>query len=48
MTLEQIKKEIYYYTGTKPTNEEAEEIEAMKEDNPSATLCEIIADYYSC
>ena len=50
MTIEQIKKEIYYYTGQKATTEEAEEILDFIEDNrndgSTASIGEIISDYY--
>ena len=46
MTIEQMKKEIWYYSGKKATNQEAEEIIGFMEDNPSAPLDEIIRDYY--
>lgn len=48
MTIEQIKKEIYYYVGKRATNEEAEEILGFIEDTPDASLDEIISEYYSC
>ena len=48
MTIEQIKKEVWYYCGKEATDEEAEEILGFVEDNPNASLDEIISDYYSC
>lgn len=48
MTIEQIKKEVYYYLGRKATDEEAEEILAYAEDCPGTSLDEIISDYYDC
>ena len=48
MNIEQLKGEIYYYTGRKVSTEEAEEVLAFADDNPEASLDEIIADYYSC
>jgi hypothetical protein len=48
MSIEQIKKEIWYYAGRKATTEEAEEILGFIEDNPEASLDEIISEYYSC
>lgn len=47
MTVEQMKKEIWFYAGKKATNQEAEEIIGFMEDNPSASLDEIIQDYYT-
>lgn len=47
MTIEQMKKEIWFYAGKKATNQEAEEIIGFMEDNPSASLDEIIQDYYA-
>ena len=48
MTIQQIKKEVYYYTGREATEEEAEEILDFKNQNPHASLGDIIADYYEC
>lgn len=48
MTIEQMKKEIWYFTGKKATDEEADEIIGFAEDNPESSLAEIISDYYSC
>ena len=48
MTIEQLKKEIWYYGGFRATNEEAEEILGFLEDHPEASLDEIISDYYNC
>ena len=48
MTIEQIKREAYYYRGKTPADAEAEEILAFAEDCPGASLDEIISDYYSC
>lgn len=47
MSIEQMKKEIWYYTGKKATKQEAEEILGFVEDNPSASLDEIIQEYYA-
>lgn len=47
MSLKEIKSEIEYYTGKKPTTQEAQEI-AMFYNNGSASLDEIISDYYGC
>lgn len=48
MTIKQIKDEVLYYLRRKATDEEAEEILGYIEDNPNASLDEIIADYYGC
>lgn len=48
MTTEQIKDEVLYYLRRRATDEEAEEILGYVEDNPGASLDEIIADYYGC
>lgn len=48
MSIEQIKQEVYYYRGKLPTVDEAEEILDFAEMNPTASLDEIISDYYSC
>ena len=48
MTIQQIKKEVYYYTGREATEKEAAEILDFKNQNPHASLEEIIADYYEC
>ena len=48
MTIEQIKKEIWYYAGKKATDREADEIIGFAEDNPDISLDEIISDYYNC
>jgi hypothetical protein len=48
MSIEQIKKEVWYYRGKLPTVQEAEEIFDFAEANPSASLSEIVADYYNC
>ena len=48
MTIEQIKKEVWYYRGKMPTVTEAEEIYDFAEANPAASLSEIVADYYGC
>ena len=47
MTIEQMKKEIWYYAGKKATDEEADEILGFSEDNPEVSLDEIIQDYYA-
>ena len=44
--IEKIKKEVYYYTGREATDEELEEIIDFKNENPHASLSEIIKDYY--
>ena len=46
MTVNQIKKEVYYYTGHEATDDEALEILDFKTENPNASLDEIIKDYY--
>ena len=46
MTIAEMKKEIWYYSGKKATDEEAEEILGFIENNPSASLDEIIQEYY--
>ena len=46
--LETLRKEIYYYTGKKPSDEEVEEIKDFYEQSPNSDLSEIISDYYSC
>ncbi len=48
MSIEQVKREVWYYRGKMPTVEEAEEIMDFVEANPSASLDEIISDYYGC
>ena len=48
MSIETIKREVYYYLGRRPTVQEAEEIMDFAESNPSASLSEIVADYYGC
>ncbi len=48
MSIEQIKKDIWYYAGFTATNEEAEEILGFIEDNPEASIDEVISDYYYC
>ena len=47
MSIEKMKREIWYYSGKKATDEEAEEIIGFAEDNPNASLDEIIQDYYA-
>jgi hypothetical protein len=47
MTIEQIQKEVYYYTGRYCSDEEAYEILAFAE-GAKASLDEIISDYYNC
>lgn len=44
--IEQIKKEVYYYTGRHITDDEALEILDFQKENPEASLDEIINDYY--
>jgi hypothetical protein len=46
MTIAQLKREIWYYIGKKATDEEAEEILGFIEDNPEASIDEIISDYF--
>lgn len=48
MTIEEIKKNIYYYAGIEASDEEAEEILYYCESNPRADLSAIISDYYCC
>lgn len=48
MSIETLRKEIYYYTGKKPSTEEVEEIMDFVEQNPESDLSEIISDYYGC
>lgn len=49
MSIETLRKEIYYYTGKKPSDEEVEEIKDFYEQSPHSDLSEIISDYYySC
>lgn len=48
MSIETLRKEIYYYTGKKPSDDEVEEIKYFVEQNPDSDLSEIISDYYSC
>lgn len=47
MTVEQMQKEVWYYLGLRATKEEAEELLGFVEDNPKASLSEIISDYYN-
>ena len=46
MSIETMKREIWYYAGKKATDEEADEIIGFMEDNPDVSLDEIITDYY--
>jgi hypothetical protein len=48
MSIEMIKKEVYYYRGKLPTEQEAEEILDFVHDCPGASIGEIISDYYNC
>lgn len=48
MSIEMIKKEVYYCIGRRPTVQEAEELMDFVELNPCADLSEIISDYYGC
>lgn len=48
MTVEEMKRHIYYYSDIEPTDEEAEEILDIYESNPKADLSAIVADYYGC
>lgn len=47
MSVEFIKKEVYYYKGFKPTDDEAEEILFFYNQSRS-DLSEIVSDYYGC
>jgi hypothetical protein len=47
MSIEQLKKEVYYYTGKQCSDEEAEEIMGYAEDYPHVSLDEIISDYFN-
>ena len=46
MNIEFIRKEIYYYTGKEPTNEEVEEIKYFYDQSQDSNLSEIISDYH--
>jgi hypothetical protein len=46
VTIEQVKKEIWYYVGKRASTLEAEEILGFVEDNPETSIGEIISDYY--
>ena len=48
MTVKQIKDEVLYSLRRRATDKEVEEILEFVEDNPEASLDEIILDYYSC
>ena len=48
MSIETIKKEAYYYLGKHITDDEAAEVADFVSQNPGASLCEILADYFSC
>jgi hypothetical protein len=48
MTIKEIKDEVLYYLRRRATDKEAEEILGFVEDNPEASLDEIISDYYGC
>lgn len=49
MSIEEIKKEIKYYTGKKSVSDvEAEEILYFYESNGCKELDAVINDYYSC
>lgn len=48
MSIEMIKKEVYYYCGRSISDDEAEEILAFAKDCPGAALNEIVEDYYNC
>lgn len=48
MTIKEIKEEVRYYLRRHATDEEAEEILGFVEDNPEASLDEIISEYYGC
>lgn len=42
MTIQEIKKEVYYYSGKKINNDEAQEILDFIEDYPDRDMGEII------
>lgn len=48
MTIKEIKEEVKYYLRRRATDEEAEEILGFIEDNPEASLDEIVSEYYGC
>lgn len=48
MSIEEIKREIYYYSDIEPTDEEAWEIYDIMQEKPYADLSAIVADYYGC
>jgi hypothetical protein len=48
MSIKQIKEEVLYYLRRRATDEEAEEILDFVKENPSASLGEIISEYYGC
>ena len=48
MSLKEIKSEIEYYTGKKPTAQEVQEIAIYYNNSCGASLDEIISDYYGC
>lgn len=48
MSIKEIKREVFYYAGIVPTDDEACEIYDMMQFSPNADLSAIIADYYGC
>ena len=48
MTIKEVKEEVLYYLRRMATDEEADEILGFIEDNPDASLDEIIQEYYGC
>jgi hypothetical protein len=48
MSFKEIRSEIEYYTGKKPTAQEAQEIAMFYNNGYGASLDEIISDYYGC
>ena len=48
MSVEEMKRNIYYYADIKATDEEAEEILDFYQSNRGADLSAIINDYYYC
>lgn len=48
MTIEQVKKEIWYYAGKRASTLEAEDVLGFIEANPETPIDEIISDYYGC
>ncbi len=48
MPIETIKYEVLCYTGKRISTQEAEEIRALWEEYPEASLAEFICGYYDC